>query len=217
MFAYLYLLSINLIIISLVDNGDKSPIIALNPPLINVKVYPKEPEKVASLLTAFLLLANSLSLWQPVLLLAQEEPTPTPEPTAEAPFDLTTPTPTDGTEINSQDSTPAPQTPLPTDQLTATESSTPIPTEPPTSPAPSASDFDNNSGQVAEPSAQLSPTPEPAPTPDSQLVIKQVCLAEGEEIKDVVNEDWNINETERTAETKNKVDFGDEICFPLGE
>jgi len=68
---------------------------------------------------------------------------------------------------------------------------------------------------VAEPSAQLSPTPEPAPTPDSQLVIKQVCLAEGEEIKDVVNEDWNINETGENGGNKNKVALGMRYVFPL--
>ena len=54
-------------------------------------------------------------------------------------------------------------------------------------------------------SGQLIPTPTP---------IEKACLTEGQEIKDSINEDWEINLEEDWAQTKEQVKLGVKYVFP---
>ncbi len=150
--------------------------------------------KLFSLITSGALLLNSLIY--PFAVAYAQEATPTPSPEV---IETLTPGPT---------STPSDEltaTPFPSEEpiVSPTPSEEPIVTPTPTS---SPEGFDTTTGDVSEPSAQLSPTPE--------AEVEKVCLTD-EVIVDSKNEDWNTNEIEGYAETQGKVVLGTKYVFPL--
>jgi uncharacterized repeat protein (TIGR01451 family) len=155
----------------------------------------KSKRRLIALISAFSILINSISFWSPLLVLAQENPEPTPvvemtpEPTVE---------PTSDPQTNYN--TPTPEVtiaPSPSDSFQKEDqlNQTPIP-----GPSPLA-DYE----------------PFPSATPLASLAnepVDKVCLSQGEEIKDTVNEDWEINFEEGWAKTKEPVKLGIKYLFP---
>ncbi|MFH2086015.1 MAG: VWA domain-containing protein [bacterium] len=136
---------------------------------------------------------------------AEESPAPSPNPTiAPSPAPDPTPAPTPS-PIVTPDPTPTP-TPEPTvNPAPETGESSVSPVELPPAVLPNPPPVDDI--QTSEPSAQLAVS-EPK-------TIEKVTLADGQTIIDSTNEDWNINETNGSAETKEAVKLGVKYIFPL--
>ena len=149
--------------------------------------------KLLDILASFSLLVNSL--YAPISAYAQEvSPSPTSTPIVEESSSL---------EPSSTPSEEPSVTFSPTDELATTPEAS---NEPTVSPTATPEGFDTTSGEVSEPSAQLSPIPE--------VEVEKICLTD-EAIVDTKNEDWNINQVEGYAETKGKVALGTKYIFPL--
>ena len=167
-----------------------------------------------ALLLIPVLILNSLS---PLFAVAYaEELTPTPEVSQEATTEETSPTSEPTIEQSQTTETTTPTT----DQITPTETITLTPDQPTLTPTPEdttgisatptpANDtsppIDNSADTtIAESSATLTPT---------QTPVEKICLT-NEEIKDTINEDWNINTEKGFSETKEKVKLGVKYVFP---
>lgn len=113
-------------------------------------------------------------------------------------------------------------TPEPTVEPTSdaqTNYNTPIP-EVTIAPSPSDSfqkEDQLNQTPIPGPSPLADYEPLPSATPLAGLAnepVEKVCLSQGEEIKDTVNEDWEINFEEGWAKTKEPVKLGIKYLFP---
>jgi len=168
--------------------------------------------RLFSFIASIGLLFNSL-VYPFVIAYAQEaSPSPEPIPTIE---ESTSPEPTI-LPIEEPIGSPTP-TIEPTILLNEEPILTPVPSEEPTiTPAPleeqflaetpNSESYDTSESDVAEVSAQL--------VEEQQPELEKVCLID-ETIIDSENENWNINQTDGYAETKEKVQLGVKYIFPL--
>lgn len=190
------------------------------------RLTPKRQKKlhklfsVVAIFSLFLQLGSGIFYARPVIAEEPpvvEEPAETPqEPTStEIPAEvITTP------EINSTPEvltspeptpiieTPAEATPTSVEEVTPTPEPTEnnVPQENTTPPQETGPPLDLEK-PIEEPvSGQIAPTPTPTPAP--------VCLAEGQEIKETTNEDWNISLEEGWSQTKESVKLGVKYVYP---
>lgn len=168
--------------------------------------------KLLSLVSVFSILFNLF--YTPLYVLAQETGSQT---------DQSTPAPTLAVET---DQTPeATYTPEQNQTLEATSTPESTPTPETTSTPESTPTLQPTS--TAEPTStpELTPTPEPTPSEEplpgpppiaqTPAPIEKICLTDGQEIKDSVNEGWNIDDEKGIAETKEEVKLGVKYIFPL--
>ncbi|HPR99309.1 MAG TPA: choice-of-anchor K domain-containing protein [Candidatus Woesebacteria bacterium] len=127
--------------------------------------------------------------------------------------------PTGVDEVDTPEITPEP-TSVPTgvDEVDTPAEPTTIPTEAPTitptiTPEPTGVDEVDTPEPVNIDIGTQTPTIETTVTPTEIPIVEKVCLAD-ETIIDSTNEDWNINETNKSAETREKVQLGVKYIFP---
>jgi len=173
-----------------------------------------------AIFSLFLQIGSGIFYFKPVLAEGETEPTATPvveqaietpvEPTPEAtiapevspvPEVSPSPEPTPATE------TPAEVTSAPTEEvtpITVVEENQPTSenTAPPNETGPPL-DLEK---PVEDPvSGQIVPTPTP---------IEKICLTDGQEIKETTNDNWEINQEEDWAQTKEPVKLGVKYIYP---
>lgn len=158
----------------------------------------------------FLQITSGVFYYQPVIaedgtettpVVEQPIETPTVSEATPAPENTATPEPTPSVETRAE-VTPTPvvevtPTPIPAEGSVAGESTTP--------PQETGPPLDLEKPVEDPVSAQIIPTPTP---------VEKVCLAEGQEIKDTTNDNWEINLNEDWSQTKESVKLGVKYVFP---
>ena len=157
-------------------------------------------KKLVSFIATSAVLLNSFVA--PLSVLAQETPTPEPTPT---PIESLLESSQSLVEVVEATTTPSPE-PTIIPEVSPTPSDFVAPVDQPELPTENVLPTETEP-QVAESSATLAVS---EPQPDAKTY-----LSDGQTITDTVRNDWNINELDGTAETKEAVKLGVKYVFPL--